>query len=269
MKLLFVITCFVLSLSARSQELFSQTEPASNRAVGSIGFRVDNSIMNETYSSRTNYHLIPEVMLGLSKKFMVSGGIFISNRSGVLKMEGGSIYAKCRFLSYDAIQKHFRMAGFGRISYNNSDIHQEEISMYGHNTGMELGVVATQLLRKVAISSSASFVKATDNGGTNKFVYGQNRSKAVNYTLSVGKLMLPKEYKDYKQTNLNLMIEVLSQVNTGSGKYYVDIAPSVQMIFNSQSRLDIGYRKELSTNLLRTAPNGVFIRLEYNFFNIF
>jgi hypothetical protein len=59
--------------------------------------------------------------------------------------------------------------------------------------------------------------------------------------------MLPKEYKDYRQTNLNLMIEFLSQVNTGSGKYYMDIAPSVQMIFNSQSRLDIGYRKELST----------------------
>jgi hypothetical protein len=69
-------------------------------------------------------------------------------------------------------------------AYNNSDIHQEEISMYGHNTGVEFGVVATQLLRKVAISSSASFLNATDNGAGNKFLYGQDRSKAVNYTLS-------------------------------------------------------------------------------------
>jgi hypothetical protein len=81
--------------------------------------------------------------------------------------------------------------------------------------------------------------------------------------------MLPKAYRDYKQTNINLMIEFLSQVNTGSGKYYMDIAPSVQMIFNSQSRVDVGYRKELSTTLLRTAPNGFFVRLEYNFFNAF
>jgi hypothetical protein len=63
------------------------------------------------------------------------------------------------------------------------------------------------------------------------------------------------------------MVEFLSQVNTGSGKYYMDIAPSVQMIFNSQSRVDIGYRAELSSSLLRTAPNGLFIRLEHNLFN--
>jgi hypothetical protein len=47
----------------------------------------------------------------------------------------------------------------------------------------------------------------------------------------------------------------------------MDIAPSVQMIFNSQARVDIGYRKQLSTTLLRSAPNGFFVRLEYNFFN--
>lgn len=269
MKLLFVITSFSLFLSASAQELFSQTEPASNRAVGSIGFRVDNSIMDETYTSKTNYHLIPEIMLGISKKLMVSGDVFFSNRSDVLQYEGGSVYAKYRFLSNDAVQKHFRMAGFGRVSYNNSDIHQEEINMYGHNTGVEFGIVATQLLRKVALSSSISYLKATDNGNGNKFLYGQDKSKAVNYTLSVGKLILPKEYKGYRQTNLNLMMEFLSQVNTESGKYFADVAPSVQFIFNSQGRLDIGYRKELRTTLLRTAPNGAFIRLEYNFFNTF
>ena len=269
MRPLFFIMSFLLSLSTRSQELFSQTEPASNRAVGSIGFRLDNSIMDQLETDKINYHLIPEIMLGISKKLMVTGAIFFSNRSEVFKAEGGSIYAKYRFLSKDDVQKHFRMAGYGRISYNNSDIHQEEISMYGHNTGVEFGIVATQLLRKVAISSSAAFLNATDNGGNNKFVYGQNRSKAVNYTFSVGKLMLPKEYKNYKQTNLNLMVEFISQVNTGSGKYYMDIAPSVQMIFDSQVRVDLGYRKELSTTLSRTAPNGFFVRLEYNLFNAF
>lgn len=269
MKILFVITTVLLSLSTRSQELYSQTEPASNRAAGSMGFRVDNSIMDETYTSKTNYHLIPEIMLGVSKKVTVSGGAFFSNRNNVFKGEGGSVYAKYRFVSNDAMQKHFRMACFGRISYNNSDIHQEEISMYGHNSGAEFGIVATQLLRKVALSSSVSFLKATDNGDNNKFLYGPDKSKAVNYTFSVGKLMLPKAYKDYRQTNVNLMLEALGQVNTGSGKYFVDIAPSVQFIFNSQGRLDIGYRKALSTTLLRTAPNGFFVRLEYNLFNVF
>lgn len=208
-------------------------------------------------------------MVGVSKNLMMSADIFLSNRSETLRAEGGSIYAKYRFLSNDVVQKHFRMAAFGRISYNNSDIHQEEISMYGHNTGVELGVVATQLLRKVALSSSVSFLDAGNNGGNNKFVYGQTNSRAVNYTFSIGKLMLPKEYKNYRQTNLNVMVEFLGQANIGSGKYYADIAPSVQMIFNSQSRVDIGYRKELGSTLIRTAPNGFFIRLEYNLFNAF
>lgn len=269
MKLQLTILIILFSVAAKSQELFSATEPASNRAARSIGFRIDNSIMDEINSSKLNYHLIPEVMIGISKTLMVSGNIFFSNRTEKFRSEGGSIYAKYRFMSNDVVQKHFRMAAFGRISYNNSDIHQEEINMYGHNTGFEFGVVATQLLRKVALSSSGSFLDATDNGNNNKFVYGLDNSKAVNYTFSVGKLMLPREYKNYKQTNLNLMLEFLSQVNIGSGKYYMDIAPSVQMVFKSQSRIDVGYRKQLNSTLERTAPNGFFVRLEYNFFNAF
>ena len=269
MKPLFFIAAIIVSITTRAQELFTHTEPASTRAVGSISFRLDNSIMDELNTSKINYHVIPEIMLGISRKLMIAGNVFLSNRSERLKTEGGSFYTRYRFYSNDALQKHFRMAAFGRISYNNSDIHQEEINMYGHNTGVEVGFVATQLLKKVALSSSVSYVKATDNGGNNKFVYGSGNSKALNYTFSVGKLILPKEYKDYRQTNLNWMIEFLSQVNTGSGNYYMDIAPTIQLIFNSQGRLDLGYRKEVNATLLRTAPDGFFVRLEYSFFNAF
>jgi hypothetical protein len=265
-----ILTGFLLlSLSGKAQELFSMTEPASNIAARSISIRVDNSIMDEINSSRINYHFIPEVAVGISKKLMLRGSSFFSNRSKKLRNEGGSIYAKYRFLSNDAVQKHFRMAAFATISFNNSDIHQEEISMYGHNSGFEAGVVTTKLLHKIALSSSVSIVKALDNGNNNKFIYGFNNSKALNYSFSFGKLMLPKQYSNYRQTNINLMVETLSQVNTGSGKYYVDIAPAVQLIFNSESRIDLSYRKQISSNLLRTAPDGFFIRIEHNFFNVF
>lgn len=161
------------------------------------------------------------------------------------------------------------MAAFGTMSLNNSDIHQEEINMYGHNTGFEGGLVATKLLHRVALSSTASFTKAKDNGNNNKYIYGLNNSRALNYSFSVGKLMLPNEYKNYRQSNINLTVETLSQYNTGSGKYYVDLASSVQLIYNSESRIDIGYRKQIISNLLRTAPNGFVIRIEHNFFNTF
>jgi len=263
------IVLVLFSLSGHSQELFSLTEPASNRPAGSIGFRIDNSIMDEINSSRINYHLIPELMVGVSKKITIAANVFFSNRTEVFRKEGGSIYAKYRFVSHDGVQKHFRMAAFSRISFNNSDIHQEEIEMYGHNTGFEIGIIATKLARKVAISSEVSFVKATDNGNKNKFIYGNVNSKAVDHSLSVGKLWLPKEYSTYRQTNINCMVEFLNQLNTGSGKYYMDVAPVVQVIIKSQSRIDIGYRKEISSNMIRTAPNGFFIRLEHTFFNVF
>jgi hypothetical protein len=237
-------------------------------ATKSIGLRLNNSFMNETNTSKINYHLIPEVMIGVSKKVMLHVDAFISNRSNAFDVEGGSLYAKYRFLSTDDVHKHFRMAAFGRLSFNGSDIHQEEINVYAHNTGVEGGIIATQLVHKVAVSSGISFVKAMDNG-KNRFIYGEDESRALNYTFSVGKLMLPKEYKDYKQTNLNLMLESLSQLNLGSGNYYSDIAPSIQFIFNSQSRVDLGYRLELGSTLNRTAPKGLFVRLEYNLFNAY
>jgi hypothetical protein len=259
----------LLSISGKAQELFSMTEPASNIAARSISTRIDNSIMDEINSSKINYHLIPEVAVGVSKKLMLRLSTFFSNRTRRFKNEGGSIYAKYRFLSNDAIQKHFRMAAFVTISFNNSDIHQEEISMNGHNTGLEAGLVATKLVHKIALSATVSIVKAVDNGNNNKFIYGSNNSKTVNYSFSFGKLLLPKAYSNYRQTNINLMVETMSQVNTGSGKYYVDIVPTVQLIINSESRIDLSYRKQLSSNLLRTAPNGFFIRIEHNFFNVF
>lgn len=269
MAMVMALVLLLFSEQAKTQELFAMTDPASNIAARSISLRVDNSMMDEINSSKINYHLIPEMALGLSKKLMVRGSTFFSNRTERFRNEGGSIFAKYRFLSTDAVQKHFRMAAFATISYNNSDIHQEEINMYGHNTGLEGGVVATTLLRKVAVSTSATFVKAYNNGNNNKFNYGLNNSRAINYTLSAGKLILPKEYNNYRQTNLNLMIEILTQYNIGSEKYYVDVAPTIQFIVRSTSRIDISYRRQISGNLLRTAPNGFFIRVEHNLFNSF
>ena len=269
MKELLLAAFLFISGALQAQELFSMTEPASNMAARSIAVRVDNFVMDERNTAKINYHLIPGIRVGLSKKWMVSTSAFFSNRLTQFKAEGAGIYAKYRFLSKDAVQQHFRMAAFGMIGFNNSDIHQEEINLYGHNTGFEAGLVATQLLHKVALSSTVAFVKALNNGNNNKFIYGKQNSTAINLSLSAGKLMLPVQYKNYRQTNLNLMLEVLAQVNTGSGKYYTEIAPSLQLIFYSTSRLDAGYKKQVSGNVERTAPNGLFIRLEHNLFNVF
>lgn len=269
MRFLFIAILLISFITVNSQELYVYTEPASNMAAKSIGFRLNNTFMKIDGTSKYNYHLVPEVMFGISKNIMIHVDAFLSNRNSGLAAEGGSLYFKYRFYSEDEVHSHFRMAAYSRGSFNNSDIHQPAINLYGHNSGIETGLIATKLINKVAISAGAAHLYAANNAKGNKFVYGDKFRNAIGYNLSVGKLMLPKEYTDYKQTNVNMMMEVLGQTNLQSGKSYLDLAPSVQFIFLSQMRLDVGYSFPLINKLERTASRGALVRLEYNIFNAF
>jgi hypothetical protein len=265
MKQLIFIFIFAVFNQIKAQELFVITEPASNMPTGSVGVRLANSLMKNTEYSGYNYHLMPEIMWGANKNLMLHGAVFLSNRNIGLIAEGGSFYGKYRFFSVDDVHSHFRMAGFGRYSFNNSDIHQDEINLMGHNTGFQSGLVATQLLHKVAVSTTLSYLKAFDNSVSNPFPDGQINS-AFQYTFSIGKLMYPKKYNDLKQTNINAMIEFQGQKLNGKNKSFLDVAPSFQLIINSQARIDFAYIQQLYADMKRTAPNGFYVKLEYIFF---
>ena len=68
MRTLLIALILLLTSHLYAQELYTLTEPASNIAKGSIGIRLVNSIMDEVNSKKTNYHFIPGVMVGISKK---------------------------------------------------------------------------------------------------------------------------------------------------------------------------------------------------------
>ena len=258
-----VITC----QNVFSQELFVITDPASNVPANSLGVNVMQSLFKEEMKSGYNYHFMPEVSYGLNKNIMFRASAFVSNRNNNLVTEGGSFYTKYRFYSADDLNSHFRLAAYGRYSFNNADIHQEQIEILGHNSGFETGIIATKLIKKVAISSSVSFEKALDNKPNYPFPdnIGDN---ATNYSLSFGKLMYPKKYTNYKQTNINLMVEFVGQTINENGKSYLDVMPAVQFIFNSQARLDFAYRQELISSMVRSAPNGFYFNLYYTFFDL-
>lgn len=261
------VMAIVSAQCVNGQELFVYSEPASNMPAHTIGIRLSNWLMDEQQTSKINYHLIPEVMWGANKNLMLHAEGFVSNRSHNLVVEGGAVYAKYRFYSHDGLYRHFRMAAFGRLSANNADIHQEELEINGHNTGYELGWIGTQLLHKTALSLSTSYEQVTDNANSNELpAYLPN--KAINMSFSAGHLFWPNDYKSYKQTNINAMVEVISQYHPQDGHAFVDIAPAIQFIFNSQTRVDVGYKFELAGDMLRTAPNGLLIRVEHLLFNV-
>lgn len=269
MKILVFISLLFCSKILVAQELFVFTEPASNMAAKSIGLRVNNGFLKNNETNKINYFLNPEIMWGVSRKTMAHVATFINNGAGNrFSINGASFYLKYRLLSVDDIHNHFRMSAFGKYAFNNSIINQAAIDLTGFNAGYEGGLVATQLINKVALSATSSITHAMNNGAQ-KFPLNNNNRNALNYTFSIGKLILPKEYTNYKQTNLNLMLEILGQTNLGTGKTYLDIAPAVQVVINSRAIVDVGYRYGLITDLQRNFTKGVFIRLEYNIFNIY
>lgn len=261
------VILFLMVAQMQAQELFVVTDPASNVPANSLSVRVSQSVFEQQFEKGFNYHLMPEVTYGLNKNLMIRASAFLSNRNNQFAAEGAGLYAKYRFFSTDDLNSHFRLAAFGRYSFNNSDIHQDQIEIMGQNTGFETGLVATKLIKKVAISSSLSFEKAFDNQPNYPFP-SELGNNATNYSLSFGKLMYPKKYTSFKQTNINFMIEFVGQTINENGKSYLDVVPAIQFIFNSQARLDLAYRRELMSSMMRTAPNGIYLNLEYIFFNI-
>jgi hypothetical protein len=256
----------LLGSSTSAQELFVYTEPASNMPAHSIGLRLNQWFMNEA-GVGLNYHLLPEVMWGVNKALMLHTEAFVSNRgAGGLRYEGVGAYAKYRFYSHDGDHRHFRAAAFARGGVNNADIHQDEIETNGHNTGGELGLIGTQLLNRTALSATASAEHALDNRqGKEAFPDGAART-AINGTLSAGHLFLPHKYTGYDQVNFNGMVELLGQWLPENGKYYLDVAPSIQLIFHSQTRVDVGYRFSIAESMVRTAPSGFLVRVEHLLF---
>jgi len=248
-----------------AQELYVNTEPASNMATGSLGIRMENQgYFKPSYKNRSTI----EAMYGVSRHLMVHGSVYMSDYyNSSQHFEGGSVYAKYRFLSIDTVQRHFRGAFFAKLASINNPIVNREIILEGDNSGAQGGVVFTQLLHKLALSGSASYLRAFNNSGNYEISTNRVRNAAA-YTLSGGYLLLPRNYRDYKQVNLNLYCELLGKTNPGHNESYLDVAPALQLIFNSTCRLDFSYRTPIYNDMQRNTKNMYLIRLEYNFFNL-
>lgn len=268
---------------AAAQELYVNTEPASNMPANSLGIRLTNKFFNMEHSGDNGMRFEPEVMWGVNKKLMLHVIGYASNMmQSSIRAEGGSFYAKYRFLSLDQQHAHFRMAAYVKGSvidnpyypvmpagthpmrpYNN-----KELDLEGATSGVSGGVIATQLLHKLALSTTLGYSRYMNNVKDN--IPEDFSRNSVNYSLSAGYLLLPVKYKNFQQTNLNLYVELLGKTNTdavGRGSY-LDIAPAIQFIFNSTTRLDLSYRTQLTGDMPRNTFNSFLIRVEHNIFNI-
>jgi len=263
----FIFFCFIKS---DAQELYVFTEPASNMPAHSISLKLtDHFVSNDNIYKRFSHRLMPQVMFGISKKLMVHVGATLGNmHTSEFKYESFNIYAKYRFLSNDDIHKHFRMAVFVEGSKTNAPFHYDEITLMGDKSGVGVGLIATQLWNKLAVSATVGHIQVLDPSRNSDVIYVPTRSyQSMHYDLSAGYLLIPGEYTDYKQLNINLYTEILAEQSLDMKKHSIDLAPALQFIFNSNFKVNIGYRFELDGNMSRMSGNSWQISLERTFLN--
>jgi hypothetical protein len=267
---LLYIILLLFSNGVISQELFVYTEPASNMPANSVRARLSGMVANDNHSNRTLQRYMPEVMIGLSKKWMVHASLTFSDmHQRNFIFESARLYGKWRFISLDDVHKHFRMAAFGAVSYSRNNLNFNEINLNGDQSGVQVGLIATQLWNKLAVSATASLNEVLHKYRGDDVHSAMHAFEAFNYSISAGYLLLPREYRDYNQTNLNLYIELLSgrNIDWPQEKYYMDLAPAIQFIFKSTDKLSIGYKFQIAGDIYRMSDNSFMISYEHIFLN--
>ena len=230
-----------------------------------------NYVGPQAWNNRAMQRYTPEVMFGLNKNWMLHvGGTFSDMHTSKFRWESVYVYGKYRFISNDELHKHFRMAVFADAAYSRSPFHNDEVSLQGDKSGIQLGLIATQLWHKLALSGTVSHTQVLDKSRNDKnVIYVPSRIyQAMNYSLSAGYLLLPREYTDYKQLNVNIYTELLAQQTLDRKTYYVDLAPALQFIFGSNAKLNVGYRFQLDGNMQRMAESSWLISFERTFLNV-
>ena len=262
-----IVTTILLSFFAMityCQELYVFSEPASNMPSKSISLKLTGRFPS---SADFSQRYMPEAMIGINKYLMVHlSGTLSDFYTKNLQPESGRLYVKYRFYSKDDIHKHFRMAAFADVSFSKSPYTYEETNLEGDNSGFQYGIIATQLLNKLAISTTWAYSKLFKVNADKLFLNNPSYH-FLNYSLSAGYLLFPKKYTSYKQLNVNAYAELLGAKSLQNANYNLDLAPAIQFIFNSNSKINVGYRFQLSGNVTRMASNTFLVGFEHTFFN--
>ncbi len=234
----------------------------------SASVKLTTMLMRGVHSNKILQRHTPEVMVGLNKNWMVHAAVSVSDmHEEKFIFESIRLYTKYRFLSIDDVHKHFRMAAFGAASYSRNHLDHNEINLMGDQSGVQAGLIATQLWNKLALSATGSWNEVLDQKRWEKVFPQQYAFSAINYSFSAGYLLFPLEYKNYDQTNVNLYAELLGcrNIDWQPDRYYVDLAPSLQFIFKSTGKLNLGYRFQLAGDIYRLSNNSFMISYEHIF----
>lgn len=269
---LFFLILVIIFNHSYSQELYINSEPASLIPKGTKVVRLSysNIIIDESNALgdvANAFLMTPSLAYGLSKKIMISTSFQFANRpyeQGLVPnfgFNGFKFYSKQRIYTTDKQKNHTRLSSFLKYSFHKDNFMKGNIDLDLQNKGFELGLIGTQLIKKLAISITSAYTRANDiNDDSNNLI---NLSTFKN-SLSAGYLLLPRKYKSYKQTNFNLYLEYLTNTVMNKNfpvrynRFSSTLAPGLQFVILSRSRLDFSYKIRKGDN-----ENEFFIKFTY------
>jgi hypothetical protein len=184
--------------------------------------------------------------------------------------EGFHLLLKYRLMNWDGQRKHLRIATYAEGSTSRVAHDEAEPNLIGDNAGYGGGIVATALYHRLAISWLGGIVSPLsypDKASDLKFTSGNMLSS----NLSFGFLLYPAQYRSYEDINISFYTEFiyrnygaatltqkknifdLADLNQGESYtyhslqrgQYCDLRTSLQFVFNSISRLDVGLAWQL------------------------
>ena len=263
MRIFFILFFFICSYKTSAQELYINSEPASLIPKGTKVVRLTNSNIfldgsNIMGSIGNAFIVTPSLSYGLSKKIMVSGSFQFANKPYEQDMmpnfgfNGFKLYSKQRILTTDKDKYHTRLSSFIKYSYHENKFMKDNLDLELQDTGFELGLIGTQLIKKLAISITSGFARISNID--EKFIQGTTvKWQKINLntfknSISAGYLLFPRKYKSYNQTNFNLYLEYITNTiitkdfPSRYNKFSSTLAPGIQFILLSRSRLDFSYK---------------------------
>ncbi len=231
-----------------AQELYVMSEPASIMPTRSIMLKqsyqqMGGKMNNSFYNTQIEFSFKKNWMMHLGTNYTAS-----------------EVYLQHRLYSLDDIHAHTRLALFARAISSPFNPSSNAIMMEGQQKLWNAGFIATRLQHKWASSFTAGWLHRY----TGITSYTKN---GIQYSWSNGWLLYPKNYNSYGQTNLNFYVELIGQQLINDKAHFLDIAPSIQLIFNSQSKLNLGYRWALADNTNRMSDRSLYLSFDYLFFN--
>jgi len=233
----------------KAQELFVNAAPASIMPARSIMIKQSYATMT---GKENDNNFKTQLEFSLSKNWMTHLGT---------NYKSWEWYTQYRFYSKDAIYEHLRMALFFRSIYAASNaIQTNSILLEGQESVLHSGLIITQLKHKWASSLTIGALVKQD-------ALAANGQAGFQYSFSNGLLLYPKKYTSYGQTNVNFYIELIGQTLFSDKAHYLDVAPAIQFIFNSQSKVNISYQLPLINESNRLTTHSAALSWDYLFFN--